>query len=315
MQWVQSTVVENYLTRLGIKFEWKMVPFEEINLERSLKNQARLITEPLMPEVVERYTLAMEADDASFPGIVAYHTNNGKLLVDGNHRYVAFTNTKPPKGSLIGVYLLKTDDKLLLSLVTRGINSINGVPQSRDEAIEQALVVMEQYPTVAASKISAIFGLSEAVLSQAKRARKVEQFLVSKRVNTNYLSRNTLLELNKLSGNETVLLAASEMIARCRPGHAQLKEIIGGIKEKKSESTQLEAIRKAEDEVTRYSSKPVERKMSIKSQYFRALHTLLALTRKYPSLAHLQITGKSEMEEARNEWKKLAISMGKVFRQ
>ena len=313
MKWSRNEAVEGFLKRCRVPFHWvDNLPFEEINRQKSLKNQARPI--PLNEDDVQRYTIAMQQPDANFFGPVLYQNGKGKIAADGNHRCEAYDCAGfAVPGATIGAYILDTDDEMLINFVTRCLNQTNGRPQTKDEAVEQALWLLDNYPSLTQSDVATQVGVNQSTISQAVRARNTANALRERRVNPDRLSRTTLTELARLSHTEPAMAVAADIAIKNELGLPEVKQMVAAVKEQRSEAKQLAVLEKFETDAQRNKPKPMERRNTTKSQYHRAIHTLFGIVAKHPSLEHLQITSKSEIAEAKRDWEKLWEAMEKIF--
>lgn len=136
----QRPDIEARLTELGFTWEYHPdLPLEEFNVDKSLKNQARL-GNPLRPDVVDRYRAAL-ANGSNFPAIIAAtQPAGGHLNVDGNHRYAAHSSNGR-KG--IDTYLIIDGDPQGVTMLTFECNTTHGLATSEEERLHQALWMVD----------------------------------------------------------------------------------------------------------------------------------------------------------------------------
>ena len=135
----QREDIEAWLDEKAV--QWSFLPkvdIKKFDLERSLKNQAR-ISQVLDQSQVEVYIEAMKRGDV-FPGVIAYVKGDKYIAIDGNHRlHAALVTTEK-----LPVYLLdaKTDPNTIV-LLTFEANAKHGLPNSVDERLRHAITMIE----------------------------------------------------------------------------------------------------------------------------------------------------------------------------
>lgn len=137
--------IEKYLDDKGVKWEYHpTLAYDDIDLERSLRNQAR-IHHKVDEEVVTRYTDAMERGDVFPPVITAKggRTADAKQVnIDGNHRIISGTK----RGGEVypyGAYEVLSADPQIIVLMTFEANTKHGLPTSEEERVHQAIWLID----------------------------------------------------------------------------------------------------------------------------------------------------------------------------
>lgn len=150
---------------------WTFVPdvdLEEFDLNRSLRNQAR-INQVLSPERLETYTEAMKRGD-KFPAVIAYKVDGKYVAIDGNHRLHAAKNAE----QTVSVYELdpKTKANTIITM-TYEANAKHGLPNSVEDRQLHAVYLLRSgaanQETVAAS-----LNLSKSQVSAAWQKAKAD---------------------------------------------------------------------------------------------------------------------------------------------
>lgn len=156
-----TSSTEQWLDDLAVPFVYEPeLALDRIDVAKSLSNQAR-IGEPVVADVVERYTAAYENGD-EFPPLLARRTSpRAKLvLLGGNHRHAAARaagiDTHP-------AYVVECTDEVALVL-SFGDNRRHGLPPSNAERIAQAVHLIEQGMTQ--QDAAAVVGVQQSTISR-----------------------------------------------------------------------------------------------------------------------------------------------------
>jgi len=134
---VCSSEIESWLKQRGARFlRCIEVPLANFDDRASRANQARPTA--LVPETVERYTVAMRAK-ATFPPVVAYRTAASSqrfVLIDGNNRIAA---ARKAGWSTFPTYVLVEPSTELIALLTVEANRAHGEPVPTEWRVRQAV--------------------------------------------------------------------------------------------------------------------------------------------------------------------------------
>lgn len=313
IDWFEDREAVRRFKSLQMEYEVCEIPWGAIDRDKSLKNQSRL-GEPLIEDGVAAIAIAALKEDACFPMMVVWEESDGVfVLAGGNHRYNGISAAKVIKRSdRVPVYKLLTKDRMLLDIIIRALNCSNGNGVSRSDSIQQALLVVRKYPHLSQREIAKQFNLDESSVSRAKRAEDAAELLSRNGVNASKLTITGLLEILK-AGSEPAIVEAGRAAVRHGFNTDDIRTIVGAAKSQRSDSTKVAAIQEAVKSAARFMPNPVERKSSIKSQFFACLGTLYGIVAKNPSLAHLHCTNKEDADEALDRWLKISESMEKIF--
>lgn len=156
-RWLQSHQVE-YAPATDI-------PMSMIDVRKSRSNQAR--KDPIVPESVERFTLAMKAG-AVFPPIVVYPYGGKLVIIDGNNRHESALRAK--LDTIRGIVIADTTPGELIQLLTVQANATHGVTPDLSWRLRQAfhLVSMGFTDQIAADVCS-------VTVNQIQHARRVQE--------------------------------------------------------------------------------------------------------------------------------------------
>ena len=291
------------------------IPIDQINVDGSLRLNARLHGDALDDDVVLQYWEDMERTGADFPPIVLSGTAKTRFLVrDGNHRLAAFLLSKyaKKKNATIGAYVLKTDDEFILSVVTQGaINRRNGLQVNTKEGLDQACYLSETYPNSATvEEIAELLGIKFATLKTELTSRKIKAKLHHLPVDD--IHKTTLLALNAIKFDEQAMRQLAAFVIDHELTRERVQDCISEMKTKcrsdKSRADYLdkvgEALRAApivlggqKNTGKTTTKRPAAR---LKQQYMSLVDRLIAFLNKNSTHEHFQITGKSEKETGKS---------------
>lgn len=147
---MRSEDVERWLKGEGVPYSYREeVPLGEIRTDPKAWDQIRVNNKD--DGLILEFACAMEAGD-EFPAIVVFG-NNGKLeVIDGLHRIEAF---RLVDRKLIDVYVVHTEDRLVIERQRRGVNRGHGLRVRDDEALLHAIHLVHSGHTCAdAAKMS-----------------------------------------------------------------------------------------------------------------------------------------------------------------
>jgi hypothetical protein len=213
------------------------ISVEQIDIQQSLKNQAR-IDPPLHQEVVTQYAEAM-ADGAEFPALVGYYDDNDKvILIDGNHRIGGYVKTG---ATTVDAYIVEAAQDVIQAL-TYMANATHGRPPSDEERIHHAIHLRDLgYNNKEAARA---VGLTEAKVSGAWQLeavrRRARRLGVHKGLDT--LTKDMRTRLGPIQSDNVfkalvTFLTASKGLTRIEVG-----TLITRVKQASTEQTQLQTI-------------------------------------------------------------------------
>ncbi len=145
---MRSPFYENLLKKEGLEHEtgwiyFEKIPLNEIDLVKSLRNQARL-TEPVVEDLVAAYAAAKKSGD-DFPALVLYQpTPRTKYrIIDGNQRAEAFSRAGV---KMVDAYVILSADPMVIDRLTwTWNNKTNGLRITQEEALAHAISYVRKY--------------------------------------------------------------------------------------------------------------------------------------------------------------------------
>lgn len=167
--WRDDDLAEQVLDNLGIDFTIKTIKCDDIDLEASRHNLARVTA--LDASVSANYMERMKVGDA-FPRIVVRGgLKSGKyVIVGGNHRFDAFMKTG---GKTIEVMLIVVSD-LQFNVSAKSLNTVNGTPPSLQERCDQAASLCATYK-MSVGDASRAMGISSGMLNATMNANEAQR--------------------------------------------------------------------------------------------------------------------------------------------
>lgn len=159
---MEDLAVRNLLTnRSDLDFEYKpSVRLDQINVNKSLKNQARL--EAKDKKLIAQYSAAIQ-EGAVFPAVVLWEDTDGTYVhIDGIHRHFSYQDAGK---TTTDAYIVLTDDPLVRLALTYELNTLNGRPTSEDERAYQAVHLVST--GVSRKDVAHILNVSSRLVEQA----------------------------------------------------------------------------------------------------------------------------------------------------
>lgn len=202
----QRENVEAWITSKGVKWTFSAdFDTEEINLQRSLRNQARLY-QVTNPETVETYTAAVKRGD-NFPAIIIAQIDNDWVVVDGNHRLVSYLGASKPT---IPVYMLRDVDTQTIVLMTFEANATHGLPTSKKERLRHAIYLIDNNAQHKDAAAALNLNVSDVTLAYAKEQadRRAHKLHIPTK-EWEHLATSSRARFNSLRNDETFVRAAS----------------------------------------------------------------------------------------------------------
>lgn len=209
----------------------------DVDVAKSLANQAR-VDEPLLEEVVDRYTAAYRRGD-QFPPLLARRSSKRATkvtLLGGNHRNAAASKAGKKKHP---AYIVECAPETALAL-TYEDNSRHGFPPTRAERLAQAVHLIDSGWTqeaagaavgIAGSEVS----IARAVTAADRRAREL------KIVDFVKLPNATKTHLARVS-SDPVFAAAGQLAVDGRLTATETKELCDRVKRARSDDQALKVI-------------------------------------------------------------------------
>ena len=213
------------------------VPIEQVDIEQSLRNQAR-IDPPLHPETVTQYAEAM-ADGADFPALVGYYDGDKIILIDGNHRIAGYVRNGT---EVIDLYIVEAGPDVIQAL-TYMANATHGRPPTEEERVHHAIHLRDLgYGNRDAARMA---GLTEAKASQGWQLEQVRRR--AKRLGVHRgldsISKDLRIKLGQIQ-SDNVLKALITFLVASRSGMTRIEAntLVQQVKDANTEHTQLQAI-------------------------------------------------------------------------
>ena len=182
--------IEGFVEKFeGASWEFVNVHLIEINDALSKRNQAR--SEPIIPELVERYTRDA-IDGAKFPPLLLANDGARIYTLDGNNRRAALM------AACIEFWpaYIVTASATVFDLMARTANTTNGAPLT---PAEQRVLIHDLHTrgTFTRAQIASLAGVTESVATRIITAEKARKRATSER-HAAKLSDNTLVNIGGL---------------------------------------------------------------------------------------------------------------------
>jgi hypothetical protein len=157
---VRDLKTEAYLTEGGYKFSFEtQIDINRIDLVEAKENPARM-NRALDFERVNAYGVSMleHTSTAHFPAIVVFADKPKLHLVTGLHRLTA---AKDASCTRIDAYIVSEPDEYRRDLLTRSINTIEGLAPSQKENLNSAFAFLREHTGAKLKDVAVAFGLKE----------------------------------------------------------------------------------------------------------------------------------------------------------
>ncbi len=318
MRWFKDETVEQKLKSLGCEFSFRQnIPYKKINIKKGLKNNARLFGSSINDETALRYGIAMEEGD-DFPAPVLFVDGNRLGILGGNHRLHAFAIfCEDLSAATIDAYVLETDDIALLELVTRTLNTVNGLPCSKDEQVQHAIALLEKWPSMSQLQIAKHLGLKQEEVSKARRILEIKNLLDDRNINTARIPKTVLLEIGKVKQNEAVMATLADLTIRHSIKGDEVREHVQALKRKRSESAQMRYLGEIDEQLEIFSTTTpgTKKRVIVKRKIMNAFIEIIKILPTHPTPAHLGLTSLEEVSQARRLWEETKQMCEQVFGQ
>jgi hypothetical protein len=201
---MQDLKVEHWLAAHKLKYTYTdKLALETVVVDAQAKENIRL-TDELEEDLVVRYGVALE-NGADFPGIVVYKDGKGKHgLISGWHRTEAY---RLAERKVIPAYVVELDhsDGLLISVLRRTANTLEGKTLSMAEAIQHGYYLVGQG-----------YKITDAARLLNLPIKRLEAYVAANK---------TRLRLAKMEGTEGISLSTSQLTFMRSLPDAQLREV------------------------------------------------------------------------------------------
>ena len=322
LNWSPDPAAVSRLAQLvpGLVVEPVLTPLSKIDREWGLQTNARG-THALNNEIVLEYATAMAAGDA-FPAVVLRRILGSAKLgpISGNHRLASVAmlveqGDIAERDAQVLAYQLPVTDEMALDIFMRSANRQGGWRQSRVEAIQHCLGLLEKYPALKPATLAPFFSLKESSLADELRARKARANLSAANVNTEGMAKDTILKIDQLSYSQPLTRLVGQMAAEYRMPSARVASLVNEVKEAGSEEAGRAAVMRTRENLQKEKTpargaalptKVVRKGRSRLYQAINTLHTLLFTGNKgkpVRSLRDLDITDPHDRSELNDKWR------------
>lgn len=241
-----DTRLEQFLKEHGAEWKEAVLPLSRIDIERSLRNQAR-VSEPLVEETVLLYGCAMEAG-SEFPPIVAYQAENGRhVIVDGNHRVAAAEAASIDR---LPAVVITNPTPNMIQVMTYEANTKHGLATKLSERIQQAL----HLEAAGMSRAEAARALQVPAGKLAAAAIQQEADVRIYRVRRGAADKISQISRRRLGAirSDKVLAAAIDLVLNTKMDTTEVNDLVVAINRARNEDDQLFVVTR---EATRQSVK------------------------------------------------------------
>lgn len=234
--------IEAWLKERGVQFTFTPdFSIYQINMERSLANQAR-IGAPLIEEVVERYQIAME-NGAVFPPVVLYQDGKSFVVVDGNHRVSAADRAGL---NAVDAYVLKNPSPTQVSVLTYEANTRHGEPTTSVERERQAVHLIEQ--GTSKSEAAKLLGVKLARLEYVMSDQEASKRLATLGYDPADFTVTHRRRMHNIH-SDVVFAAVADLVKATHMTFEQLDRLVPRINAQRNEAQQLSVVREATREL------------------------------------------------------------------
>lgn len=303
--WVRNEVQEQAIETMDIPFVVEKVKFSTLDLNASLKNNARMSVASIDDESV--YQMAEKLRGGPTVLHMPWIWKHGRkcIISDGNHRAQAIHSVGGNGSLVIEAYRLDTDDQYLIDMATRYLNRVNGIGQTTKEAVDHVIYMLTRYPGRGVQEMSDLWGVKANAVNSTLRHRKLLGELDKRRIDAKNLAKTSILELGKLDQNENVLGQAAAVAVEYDLTVDQVRELVNDTKELKTEEDQLNLLKRRDDEYLKIGpgkrAAAKGKQTDIARLFAARVTTLDHMIDRYPTMEHLQLTSRSEADVIREQ--------------
>lgn len=266
----------------GAAYKAEHIKIAQIDKEKSLHNQAR-IGEVLNDETVLMYGCAMEGG-AVFPPIIVYPDGNKPvkyIVIDGNHRVGA---AEASDKDTIDALIVTNGSPTMIQTLTYELNTLNGLPTTMKERIQQALHMVSTGATM--REAARALSIPENRLQNAVHQQEADMRLYKiRRSAPGELAPSTRRTLGRIR-SDRVLARALELVTQARMSQPETEALVVAVNKERNEDDQLVAVAR---EVNRQSAKVAATaggKISMPESLRRLNSAIAAIDRVDPKKVH-----------------------------
>ncbi len=311
VKWVKDPKVESNLRRLGIKFEIVTgIPLSTIDREEGLRRQVRL-SGRLMDDVVLKYAIAMEDEQAAFPMVILQREKRRLWPWSGNHR---LGSAEMVNVQHVDAYCVEVFDPVMMDLLPRLVNTWEAVVgMSREESIINAKFMVDKHG-MSVAEACKLFGVKDKAVYSYGRAEEMKSKIQNIGVPVNGFAKSTLDDMHRIK-NLNALRETASLLHKHKLKGNEAKNVIEDVIKRDTESLQLE-------EINRWSKALIERnkpkkKSTVKlphkevkrERLFRLLTGLARFLESNKSVTQAQVSDPAHLQVVKTQWKTIQTGM------
>lgn len=297
-------LVEDFLTRLGVTFEYvEAYPIEEIDRVWGRQQQARVNATKLDTKVVGIYLELMRAGE-KFNAVVLWDRSTAHVKrlagpLGGNHRLEAAVRAD---WKTFPSYVVHTTDTAVVDEIIRRLNSLEAV---RGADLDERTAQAKHYVTVrnwTAKNAAKAFGISESKLSAELRADRVRNRLDELHVPHAELSVGTLAAMHTVVRSDPQLETLGRLASDGKLGPEYVSQIVEDMRRMRTDAEAATVV--AQWRQRDYIIKLIEEQRqgkrraknrtgggsTVQQRFIAQISRTLKLLERYPTLYDLGIT-------------------------
>jgi hypothetical protein len=248
--WYDDLKGESDMRRMAVVANKVTIQFSKINLKESQVNGARL-GDALLPHRVEDYMQGFRNGD-TFPRPIVHKTPSGYVILSGNQRCEALRRLIAegdlPKSLEIDVYLVDTNDALLLDALAVSANAAHGEGLSKEERLQHAVDFVRRRG-MAVKDAAALLIVSESSIRTHIRAEEVRTELQRAGINTDRVANSVLVPLAKLEYDQSAQVKLGSLVAQHNPSAERTKQVVATVARQTTAPARLQKIKTWEKEL------------------------------------------------------------------
>lgn len=248
------------------------VDINDIDGERSLRNQARLGEETVDQEYVNRYADAMRAG-TEFPAVVVYTVKGKYVIIDGNHRYVAARSA----GYTLSAYVVNARAHVITAM-TFEANVRHGKATSETERVHHALYLMDNGMSMneAAKRMNVPRGKIQKARTQGEALRRADGAGINRRTWDSLpdAARNRLSQIH----TDEALAAAVQLYVDAGLTATEVFDLVSRINDTRSGKLQMQMVDALRLEYAERIQDKLSGSAPTQGKRVRSPKTVLALT-------------------------------------
>ena len=250
LSWYADLKAEADLTLMAVAWDVTTIPFGKLDLKESQVNGARL-RDAIREHKVEDYMQGFKNGD-TFPRPVVHKTPTGYVILSGNQRMEAIrrliASGELPKDTKIEVYLMQTDDKLLIEGFSRSANVAHGEGDSKEERIAQAMYCVEKLG-MSVANVAKLFLISTTAINYNIRGEQMRRQLEKSGIKAHHLPITALEPIGKLDYDEGVQTKIGTLVSVHQPPVERIKQVVKAISKESTGEGRLKHVRDLEKEL------------------------------------------------------------------